>query len=666
MFDKPSNAPENDPLKGKFDGIDQALRASAELKKAAKTGIPLYRSKRESTAVHLRRFAKATVAYAVGVLLFLGAVMMLPKLWNTNEPVNHPANSPNSSAQCNHKYVALTIGLPDSCTEGRVHAYQCQYCGDSYSEQDPPLGHNYVDGICTRCGAPENTEAVPMLSQFGDPEVINSALVRMGLQFDYFANESISSVKEFLDTPELNGFLTTYYYTCEKLSSWELFYTFGKKCKLTTADVANLKLNDITQEQLAYDCYCFTGAEAKALLTRYAAVPPTWIDQLQAILIAEGYYYHVASGTFYNFVMDSSLVLNGIHVTEHAMAKSGERIVFYSTMEGEKRMVVLKSDGDSYRFVGNCPTDYLYNDGSEILPPDSDCIHDLNPVDCPYCACDGHSWSDSDSTATCTKDGIRERTCQKCGYVEIIEVKAYGHDYHFGICSRCDDILPPLEITIPIPDPGKMSAALEAEIKEAYAKQYDEDPTDLSIEFVADLGDGAYAIFVDGPWQYPCMEEEHIVHGYLFWYSSGRTMDIYKDGAVYGLSKAYDQGVIDANQVLDLYLIYADRMGYLGVRNPEKYYTWATIEDNFDADEIIIVTFPEYNFYPYTAEDFAEIGCIELRNLWFDEDDPSKARIILLKLDKNSKQNVLNCIKILEHRADLESAEPSFNIELHD
>ncbi len=226
--------------------------------------------------------------------------------------------------------------------------------------------------------------------------------------------------------------------------------------------------------------------------------------------------------------------------------------------------------------------------------------------------------------------------------------------------------LPPLEITIPIPDAGEMAAELEAEIIAASAKQYDEDPKDLSVEFVADLGGGAYAIFIDGMWPYVDMETEQIVHGYLFWYSSGRTMWIYKDGAVYGLSKAYEQGVIDAKQVLNLYLIYADQMGYLSVRNPEKFYTGATIDDNFYADEIIIVVFPEYTLYPYTVKDFAEIGCVELRNLWFDEDDPTEARIISLTLDKVSKQNVLDCIRILEHRADLESAEPSFIIEIDD
>ena len=116
MFDKQSNTPENDPLKGKFDGLDQALRASAELKKAAKTGIPLYRSKRESTAVHLRRFAKATVAYAAGVLLFLGAVMMLPKLWES-DPVNSPGMNVTTAAEATTEVETTTEAAPATTTE---------------------------------------------------------------------------------------------------------------------------------------------------------------------------------------------------------------------------------------------------------------------------------------------------------------------------------------------------------------------------------------------------------------------------------------------------------------------------------------------------------------------------------------------------------------------
>lgn len=216
-----------------------------------------------------------------------------------------------------------------------------------------------------------------------------------------------------------------------------------------------------------------------------------------------------------------------------------------------------------------------------------------------------------------------------------------------------EETLPPLELTIPIPDRGKMSQKVEAEIKATYADEYDAD--ELKVEFVAKLGD-AYAVFVDGPWEYPCMVTEQIVHGYLFSYSSGRTMTIYKDGACYSLPKAYEQGVIDAKQVLDLNLI---RYGSVRVRDPEKDYSEAKLEYDFDDQEIIIVVFPEYNLYSYAVEDFFEIGCVDIRDLTVKVTAGKLCRTLSLTLPVKNKQNVLKSIQILQLRGDIYSAEPN-------
>ena len=96
----------------------------------------------------------------------------------------------------------------------------------------------------------------------------------------------------------------------------------------------------------------------------------------------------------------------------------------------------------------------------------------------------------------------------------------------------------------------------------------------------------------------------------------------------------------------------------------EKVYCYATLDQNFSDNEIIIVMMPQYRNKAYTVGDFSEVDCIAIRDLWYDEDDPTECRIMLLTLSKHSKQNVLDCIKVLEQRIDLESAEPNYQVEL--
>ena len=52
-----------------------------------------------------------------------------------------------------HSYTAVVT--PPTCTEGGYTTYTCA-CGDSYvADETPALGHNFVDGVCTRCGERE-------------------------------------------------------------------------------------------------------------------------------------------------------------------------------------------------------------------------------------------------------------------------------------------------------------------------------------------------------------------------------------------------------------------------------------------------------------------------------------------------------------------------------
>jgi hypothetical protein len=204
---------------------------------------------------------------------------------------------------------------------------------------------------------------------------------------------------------------------------------------------------------------------------------------------------------------------------------------------------------------------------------------------------------------------------------------------------------------------------IEREIISAYAKQFGKNESKLSVRIVAEYGD-VYAVYVDEDgFAYEDEMIEEVVHFYPFRYTNTQTMSIYKDGRIYTLPDAYEAGVFTAKNVLDLYLLHAEKEGYLDEKDPKKVYCSATLEDDYDADEIIIVVFPEYNDYPYTAEDFLEIGCIEVKDLTVNIQPGQLCRILYLRLSAYSKQNVLDCVKMLELREDIYCAEPSYNIE---
>ena len=56
---------------------------------------------------------------------------------------------------CQHLHTAGTERAA-TCTEDGIHSESCLDCGKTLQSRTiPALGHNYVDGVCTRCGLPE-------------------------------------------------------------------------------------------------------------------------------------------------------------------------------------------------------------------------------------------------------------------------------------------------------------------------------------------------------------------------------------------------------------------------------------------------------------------------------------------------------------------------------
>lgn len=91
MFDG-KNIDRNDPVGRQFGEMKKQVLPPPALEKAVAAGV-LY-GKRVRTRVHVIRFTKAVAAYVVGIALFLGAILLLPQLLESSDPVTPVGTTP--------------------------------------------------------------------------------------------------------------------------------------------------------------------------------------------------------------------------------------------------------------------------------------------------------------------------------------------------------------------------------------------------------------------------------------------------------------------------------------------------------------------------------------------------------------------------------------------
>ena len=56
---------------------------------------------------------------------------------------------------CSHEYGNWTTVTEATCTKSGTKSRTCKKCGHNDTASIPATGHNFVDGICTDCGATE-------------------------------------------------------------------------------------------------------------------------------------------------------------------------------------------------------------------------------------------------------------------------------------------------------------------------------------------------------------------------------------------------------------------------------------------------------------------------------------------------------------------------------
>lgn len=78
---------------------------------------------------------------------------------------------------CDHVNYGETDYVSPDCTTAGYIEYTCWDCGESWTEEEEPYGHDYWDGVCTSCGAiaPEGTVEEEIETYEGDYAVSTQA-----------------------------------------------------------------------------------------------------------------------------------------------------------------------------------------------------------------------------------------------------------------------------------------------------------------------------------------------------------------------------------------------------------------------------------------------------------------------------------------------------------
>ena len=87
----------------------------------------------------------------------------IPVFTADEDPPKVPTGEP--EPPCEHDYQAVVTA--PTCTEAGFTTYACANCGDEYiGDEVPALGHDFKDGVCTRCGAKDPDYEEPVVEPF--------------------------------------------------------------------------------------------------------------------------------------------------------------------------------------------------------------------------------------------------------------------------------------------------------------------------------------------------------------------------------------------------------------------------------------------------------------------------------------------------------------------
>ncbi|MBR2380898.1 MAG: hypothetical protein IKA84_00190 [Clostridia bacterium] len=309
-----------------------------------------------------------------------------------------------------HNYVSKETA--PTCTDAGYVTYKCSRCEESYKEEgEEALGHDYVDGICSVCGAIDSTE------------------------FDYSGRYYIATIRTsgnyFYMTNSLGTASTKRYQAIDSdLTELPSLINSGEKDKIFALEKNEDGTYSIYAEGVNGNNYLgWTSDNSGILVAKEDALKLT-VDKKE-------------DGTY------------NIHFT----ASDAERYLALNQNTGSNYFAWYKSgQKQNLTLIPVKPCEHSYN---SVVTAPTCTVEGYTTYTCTEC---GHSYTDNTVAATghvntttttvaatCTVAGSVTVTCDDCGQtVSTNEVEALGHTTENGVCENCGNTIGG---TTPDPEP---------------------------------------------------------------------------------------------------------------------------------------------------------------------------------------------------------------------
>ena len=207
-------------------------------------------------------------------------------------------------------------------------------------------------------------------------------------------------------------------------------------------------------------------------------------------------------------------------------------------------------------------------------------------------------------------------------------------------------------------------AAMEEEIRQAYFDRYIDDEAvkieNQKVQFLGQVGN-VYCVHVLDTTARGNLGAYDIA-GFEFRYLYGRKISIYYNEQLFSLSDAYESGIVTKDDIET----FNEKFRELNAGNYKSIYPESNINeytiDLMIMGRIAVRIQPAYNSKNYTAEDFADIGCISIENKSSSGDSHEiyKRYLIYLSDDVDTPEEMLAVVRKLEERDDIYLASIQF------